>query len=62
MELKTTITVTKEVAKALENLYNEVDSMNWDYDMFAEACFAIACNRKNFECGLIKIDIVYKED
>lgn len=62
MELKTIIIVDKEVAKALENLYNKVDSMNWDYDMFAEACFAIACNKKNFEWGLTKIDIVYKED
>ena len=62
MELKTTITVKKEVAKALENLYNKIDSMNWDYDLFADACFAIACNEDNFEWGLIKIDIVYKGD
>ena len=62
MELKTTITVNKEVAKALENLYNKIDDMNWDSDLFADACFAIACNEDNFEWGLVKIDIVYEED
>ena len=62
MELKTTIIVSEEVAEALENLYSQMDSMNWDYEMFAEACFAIACDRKNFEWGLTKIDIVYKGD
>ena len=62
MELKTIITVDKEVAKALENLYNQMDNMNWDYEIFAETCYAIACNRDGFECGLTKIDIVYKED
>ena len=51
MELKTTIIVSEEVAEALENLYSQMDSMNWDYEMFAEACFAIACDRKNFEWG-----------
>ena len=62
MELKTIITVDKEVAKALENLYNQMDNMNWDYEIFAEACYAIACGRDSFEFGLTKINIVCKED
>ena len=47
-----TLTVPLSVQRTLMKLY----------DMFAEACFAIACNKKNFEWGLTKIDIVYKED
>lgn len=62
MELKTTITVTKEVAEALRNLYDKIDSMNWDVDLFTDACFAIAEHRDNFEWGLTEIDIVYKGD
>lgn len=62
MELKTTITVTKEVAEALRKLYDKIDSMNWDSDLFADACFAIADRRDYFEWGLTEIDIVYKED
>lgn len=62
MELETTITVTKEVAEALKNLYNRIEDMNWDYEIFADACFAIACNKDNFEWGLTKINIMYKGD
>lgn len=62
MELETIITVDKEVAEALRKLYNKIDSMNWDIDLFADACFAIAGHEDNFEGGLIKINIVYKED
>lgn len=62
MELKTTITVNKEVAEALKNLYNKIDSMDWDTDLFADACFAIACNEDSFNWGLTEINIIYKED
>lgn len=62
MELETIITVNKEVAEALKNLYYKVENMNWDFDIFAEACFAIANHEDNFEWGLTKIDIVYKGD
>lgn len=62
MELKTIITVDKKVAKALENLYNQMENMNWDYEIFADACFAIACGKNSFEFGLTEINIMYEGD
>jgi len=62
MELKTTITVTKEVAEALKKLYDKIYSMDWDIDIFADACFTIANHEDNFKWGLTEIDIIYKED
>ena len=59
MELEATITVNEEVAKALRNLYNIIENMNWDYDIFADACFAIANHENGFEWGLTKINIKY---
>ena len=59
MELETTITVNEEVAEALKNLLYKMEDMDWDYEIFADACFAIADHRDNFEWGLTKINIKY---
>ena len=62
MELETTIIVTKEVTKALRNLYSRmIDEMNWDEETFIEACLAIVRNEDNFEWGLTQINIKYME-
>ena len=73
IEMTRTLTIPRELEDAISfisEMFSDEDDFTavccaiaaWDYDMFAEACFAIACNKKNFEWGLTKIDIVYKED